>query len=116
MNTRQAFCRFAAAAGVLLLSGWNARTARAEHHLDFTLHNKSNKSVYAIYVAPANSAAWGRNVLGRDVLFRGQSTRITFPGQSPSSPCFWDVNIVYSDGTSTQERFNLCQSRQVVAR
>jgi hypothetical protein len=116
MNTRQAFCRFVAVAtGLLLLVGWDARPACAEH-LDFTLYNKSYKSIYAIYVKPANSAVWGRDVLGRDVLFRGESTRVNFPGQSPNSPCLWEVKIVYSDGTSAQERFNLCQSSQVFAR
>jgi len=117
VTTRQAFCRFAAvAAGLLLLGGWDARPVRAEHHLDFTLYNKSYKSIYAIYVTPASSAVWGRDVLGRDVLFRGESTRITFPGQSPNSPCLWAVKIVYSDGTSAQQRFNRCQSSQVFAR
>lgn len=116
MNTRKAFFKFAAAAaGVLLLVGCSSRPARADH-LNFTLSNKSYKSIYAIYVTPASSAVWGRDVLGRDVLLRGESTRITFPGQTPSSPCFWDVKVVYSDGTSAQERFNLCESTQVVAR
>jgi hypothetical protein len=62
-----------------------------------------------LYVSPASSDNWGQDVLGTDILRGGYFTRINFPGQTPNSPCMWDIKVVYADGTSTQKRFNLCK-------
>jgi hypothetical protein len=115
MVTRKAVCKFAASAAVaVLLVGSNVRPAHAE--LDFTLYNVSGRSVYNLYVTPANDPGWGRDVLREGVLLNGENTRITFPGQGPSSPCIWDVKVVYSDRTSAVNRFDLCTESSIYAR
>lgn len=115
MNTRKAFCKFAASTAVaVLLLGFNARPAHAGQ-LDFTLYNESGRSVYNLYVTPANEP-WGRDVLGTGVLRDGQSTRITFPGEGPSSPCLWDVKVVYGSGASNENRFDLCRESRIYVR
>jgi hypothetical protein len=116
MNTRAPFSRLAASAAVgLLLAAGIAWPAHA-NHLDFTLFNESGTSIYSLYVTPADSAVWGRDVLGRQTLSNRDSTRITFPGQTPNSPCLWDIKVVYSDRTTAVNRFNLCRSTAVYAR
>jgi hypothetical protein len=115
MATRTLRRLAASAAAVLLLFGWNAGPAHAGQ-LDFTLYNESGRSITYLYVSPANSNAWGQDVLGQGVLRDGGRTRITFPGQSSSSPCWWDIKVVYSDRTSAENRFNLCTESRIYAR
>ena len=114
MNARKTIGRLAAAASLALLAGWTAAPAHAIT-LDFTLYNVSGRSIHNLYVTPANEP-YCRDVLGRGVLLSGESTRITFPGQNSSSPCLWDVKVVYSDRTYAENRFDLCAEGKIYAR
>jgi hypothetical protein len=91
MTTPKALSKFAvSAAFAVLLVGWSVFPAHADH-LNFTLHNESRKSISYLYVAPASSDNWGQDVLGSGILRSGYYTRISFPGQTPNSPCLWDI-------------------------
>ena len=83
------------------------------NHLNFTLYNESGRTISRLYVSPSSSDMWGRDVLGTDVLNNGFSTRISFPGQSENSPCWWDVKVVFGDGSSSTGNYNLCQTRSI---
>jgi hypothetical protein len=116
MNAHKAFCKFTASAAIaLLLVGWTVWSVDAEH-LNFTLYNESSKSIFRLYVSPARSDRWGGDVLSTGILRSGRSTRITFPGQNPSSPCIWDIKVVYGDGSNAVNRLNLCEINEVNAR
>jgi hypothetical protein len=98
-------------AAVTLATGAEA-PAHADH-LNFTLYNSSGKTIRRLYVSPASSNSWGRDVLGLDVLYDGASTRINFPGQNSSSPCWWDVKVVFRSGSSSVGEYNLCRTRSI---
>jgi hypothetical protein len=115
MAIRKALLKLATSASVLsLLTGLSAQLAYAEH-LNFTLYNGSRKTIYYLYVS-ATGSPLGQDVLGSGVLESGGSTRITFPNQSPESPCTYNVKVVFADGTEVQDRFNLCESDSVTVR
>ena len=115
INPRKAFGRLAISAAIaLILAGWNAWPVHAEH-LNFTLYNKSGKTIANVYVSRTDTDVWGEDVLGQSVLQSGESRRINFPGQNPESPCSWDIKVIYDDGTSAEMRsHDLCQSNNSV--
>jgi hypothetical protein len=116
MRTQRTFRKFAVSTAIALLLVVGYVWPIHAGHLNFTLYNDSSQSILNLYVSPAQSGAWGRDVLGQDVLRRGGSTRITFPGQTPNSPCMWDIMIVYSNLTTAKNRFDLCTVKEINAR
>ena len=58
----------------------------------FTVVNRSPWDIYAVHVTPTDAARWGRDILGIDVLERGDSTAIAL------EPGVWDIKIVDEDG------------------
>jgi len=86
------------------------------NHLDFTLYNNNELSIWAIYVSAAKSDYWGGDILGRDVLSSGESTRVSFPYSTASSPCVYDIKIVYSNATYDLTQENLCQIDSISTR
>jgi hypothetical protein len=107
MNFRQAHLKFVSVTVFSLLTAWITEPARA-NHLDFTVYNETSNPIQALYVSAARSSNWGQDILGRDVLYGGNSTRVTFPGQSPNSPCIYDIRAVFADNSTSEGRFNLC--------
>lgn len=99
------------ASAVTLATGIES-PARADH-LNFTLYNSSGQTIRRLYVSPSSSSNWGRDVLGRDVLYNGASTRISFPDQNSRSPCWWEVKVVFNGGSSTVGEYNLCRTRSI---
>jgi hypothetical protein len=115
MNARKALCKFTTFAAIaLVLVGGHVWPVHA-NHLNFTLYNQSSQSIRRLYVSPASSDKWGNDVLGTDILRSGRSTRITFPGQNIYSSCLWDIKVVYSNGSSAVNRFDLCEVNVVTA-
>lgn len=118
-NNRHSFstCRntvqkLAAALGLgIALSAASAAPARADH-LNFTLVNKSGLTIINVYVKAAHSDYWGRDILRQD-LPAWQNLRVSFPGQTPSSPCVYDVKIVYLNYSQAVNRFNFCEVKLV---
>lgn len=104
---RKAIRRLAVVLGLgCALSAAGAAPARA-NHLNFTLLNKSGLTIIHLYVKAAHSDYWGRDILRQD-LPSWQNLRVSFPGQSPSSPCVYDVKIIYFDYSQAVNRFNFC--------
>lgn len=86
----------------------NVQSAFADH-LNFTLYNDNDLSIWYLNVSRADSDIWSGDILGTDVLGSGEYTRVTFPYSTYSSPCIWDVFIVYSNATYDVTRQDLCQ-------
>lgn len=107
MTLRQVSFQFFSVTCLALIAGAIAKPARADH-LNFTLYNESSNPITALYISAARSRSWGPDILGRDILDMGNSTRITFPGQNQNSPCIYDIKAIFSDNSSSTGRFNLC--------
>jgi hypothetical protein len=45
-------------------------------HSTFTIINDSDYSIYEIYLTPVDTYDWGPNLLGRDILYSGESMTI----------------------------------------
>lgn len=97
-----------ATAFALPMVSLNVQSALARH-LDFTLVNNNDLSIWEINVSPNYSNRWGPDILGEDVLPSGKSTRVTFPYSNPSSPCVYDIKVVYSNQTYDVTKENLCE-------
>jgi len=94
------------------LSLWPT-TAKADH-LNFTIYNNSGYTISRVHVSPSRSAYWNHNVLDGPLL-SGGNAYIYFPEQSPNSPCYWDVKVVFRSGASSNLwRHNLCASNNSV--
>lgn len=57
------------------------------------MQNNSNSDIYYIHMSPTSQSTWGPDLLGRDVLQRGQV--FVIQGISPGN---WDVRVVDRDG------------------
>jgi hypothetical protein len=77
---------------------------------NFWLLNNTGRTIDRVYVAPHNAnATWGEDVLGQASLPNGIGTTIYF--LDSSLRCFYDVRIVFSNGTHEDylQGRNLCQ-------
>src|SRR5215212_753939 len=91
--------RFVAAPLAMLALGavlFAPHSASADQR-DFTLVNRSERTITNAYVSPSASSRWGSDVLGRDVLPSGRSTGIVFTGGS-SGQCYYDIRVVTRGG------------------
>ncbi len=84
--------------------------ARAANDADFTLKNKTGYQIDEVYVSPASSKSWGRDIMGTDALADGERVKITFP--HGNGACMFDIKVKYHDDNSTAEwdNINLCQT------
>jgi hypothetical protein len=70
----------------------NAATQRGG---EFMIVNRSNYTVYHLYLSPSRAARWGRDQLGRKVIRPGDSYTLY------GIPCgLYDVKVVDNDGDS----------------
>lgn len=80
---------------------------------DFTLHNRSQHDIDALYISEVNDDQWGSDILGADILKDGQDAEIGFKGYR-DGVCFWDLKIEQSDdegengSTWVVKNVNLC--------
>lgn len=58
----------------------------------FTVVNNSSIDIYHLYVSPSEEATWGDDVLGREVLERGDSATIVMTSGK------WDVKVTDNEG------------------
>ncbi|PSB00960.1 hypothetical protein [Merismopedia glauca] len=76
---------------------------------DFKFHNNTSKKIEQLYVSASRSDNWEEDVLGRDILRGGETTRINFPNSNPNI-CSYDIRVVFTDKSVVEKRgFNLCQ-------
>lgn len=116
MRTCKTSFKVATSAAIFsVLAGLNAQIAQAIN-LNFTLYNETSKTIYYLYVSAARSNTWGSDILGAGVIASGGYENITFPNQSSSSPCIYDIRVVFNDGTKSEGRHNLCEVSSVTVR
>jgi hypothetical protein len=99
---RRIFARFAAlpAAIVLLAAVW-ALPVLAASQGDFTVVNNTSIVLTHLFVGPSDSADWGDDILGQDVLNPSESANVTF-SKFDSSYCLYDVKVLGSQGQTGQ--------------
>lgn len=80
---------------------------------DFTLHNRSQHDIDALYISEVNDDEWGTDILGTGILKEGQDAEIGFQGYR-DGVCYWDLKIEQSDeegqngSTWIVKNVNLC--------
>jgi hypothetical protein len=85
----------------------------AEGAQDFTLHNRSQHDIDALYISEVNDDKWGSDILGADILKDGADCEINFKGYR-DGVCYWDLKIEQSDSegengsTWVVKNVNLC--------
>ncbi len=94
---RCTFVRFATlpAALALLVALW-VMPALADPR-DFSVVNDSSITLAQVFVGPSDSADWGNDIMGRDVLSSGETVNISF-SRFDGETCLYDVKVVGSAG------------------
>jgi len=76
---------------------------------DFVLVNNTGITIYDLYVAEADSAQWGEDILGDQILNDGEELEINFSGYGDNE-CLFDILIGDTEGNYFWwEDFNLCE-------
>ncbi len=84
------------------------RVVLAAVNLDFTLHNKTEKTIHHMYVSGHDDDQWGEDVLGKDVLEEGESTEIKF--SEGTAAAAYDMKIEFDDkSTGVWKNLDLSQ-------
>ncbi|MBN9562521.1 MAG: hypothetical protein J0H14_17615 [Alphaproteobacteria bacterium] len=79
---------------------------------DFKLVNRTGYQIDSVYVSPASSKSWGRDIMGRDAVADGESVKITFPHRD--AVCHFDIKVKYNDGDEAEwGNVDLCQYETV---
>jgi hypothetical protein len=72
----------------------------------FRLNNRSAATINEIYVSSSNDNAWGRDLLGQNVLAPGQTLTIRLP----QAQCLNDIRVVLASGQAHERRrVDTCQ-------
>ncbi len=108
--------RFAFAATLLASSVALAPTAHAQAKQDFTLVNKTGYTLSELYVSPAKSDDWQKDLLGQRTLADGATQRVTF--NRSATTCKWDLKVVYEDDDSNAVWYgiDLCEISRITIR
>ena len=74
---------------------------------DFQVYNRTRVDIKRLYVSPSGARGWEEDVLGRDKLSSGDSTKIYFEGNA--STCRYDIRAEFYDGDVVEDyKINLC--------
>ena len=94
--------------GLSLVAG----TAAAQN-ADFSLVNRTGYPISEVYVSPTKAKSWGKDILGRHTIEKGETWKLTFP--QSKSQCVQDLKIVFEDDNSevVWENFNLCEIEKI---
>ena len=71
-------------------------TAALASDADFVLRNKTGYQIDEVYVAPATSKRWGKDIMGTSALGDGEQVKIVFP--HGNGACMFDIKVKYNDG------------------
>jgi hypothetical protein len=78
----------------------------------FTLHNKTSRTMTALYVGPTTDDNWGPNILSGSAS-SGSDVTVTWTKSAPDV-CEWDVKGVFDDGSSAEVRnVDFCKVSEV---
>jgi len=81
-------------------------TGQTANNTTVLLWNRSQESIFKIYVSPQNSDKWGTDLLGLKVLSAGESFMLEPPA---TQGCIFDVRVEYKGGRYEQkERQDFC--------
>lgn len=106
---RRTFARFAAVA--LLAALW-VMPAFADPR-DFSVVNNSSIVLTHVFVGPSDSADWGDDIMGRDVLNPSETVNVTF-SKFDGSSCLYDVKVIGQSGqTGVLYKVDLCNTTTV---
>lgn len=95
------------------LMALNAGSALADQR-NFRLVNDSPVVINEAYVSSVTTNNWEEDVLGRDTLSSGQSTRITF-SRGVAGTCAYDIKVVTAQNRSFERaNVNLCKTNDVI--
>jgi len=76
---------------------------------DFVLVNNTGITIYDLYVAEADSAEWGEDILAEQILNDGEELEISFSGYGDND-CLFDILIGDTEGNYFWwEDFDLCE-------
>jgi len=63
--------------------------------------NRAQEPIFRLFVSPNNSNSWGIDLLGRTILYTGDSFRVEPPA---SQGCNFDVRVEYKSGRNEEKR------------
>lgn len=97
---------------VLTLGIIASGTAIASASTAFYVENDSDTTVYHLYMSRHSSGIWGPDQLGSDVLRPGERLTLNVP-DGAFDTCYWDVGVVFTDGTTDAADFDMCSGDTV---
>ena len=100
--------RLVAAASALAFAALAAMPAAAQTY-GVRFQNVSGMTVYSIRTSPTHDAYWSDDYLYENVLVPGAGLNITFTNVSN---CYYDVEIVFTDGTGYTDTWDICSYSQ----
>ena len=105
---RRSFARLAALpAAIALLAALWAIPAFADPR-DFNVVNSTSVVLTHVFVSPSDTADWGDDIMGRDLLNPDESVNVTF-GKFDGSSCLYDVKVLGQQGqTGFLYKVDLC--------
>ncbi|MBW4681855.1 MAG: hypothetical protein KME19_17320 [Microcoleus vaginatus WJT46-NPBG5] len=109
MRFNQSFCTFMAATALAapLVSLSVKSTQAQDQNLSFSLINRASSPLTEFYTSPTGVNNWERDILGVDVLNRGESAQVSIADGRRT--CIYDIRGVFADGETVEDyRVNLC--------
>jgi len=89
-----------------------APAAQSANNTTVILWNRSQETIFRIYVSPQNSDKWGSELLGARILSVGESFTLEPPA---TQGCIFDVRVEYKGGRHEQkERQDFCPLSELV--
>ncbi len=84
-----------------------------ESKLNFTLVNKTGYKIDEVYLSPGNTASWGGDIMGVDVLANNSSVDIVFDPDEDHE--WWDMKVVFVDYNEAViwQNFNLAAIHKI---
>jgi hypothetical protein len=80
---------------------------------DFNVANNSSIVLTHVYVSPSDTADWGDDIMGRDVLNAGENVNVTF-ARFDGTTCLYDVQVIGQQGQSgVLYKIDLCSISNV---
>jgi hypothetical protein len=78
-----------------------------QEDLSFTVVNRTGSALQDFYLSPTGLSDWEDDILGRDMLYSGESATISV--EDGRRTCLYDLRGVFADGEVLEDyRVNLC--------
>lgn len=106
------FARTIAVSALALLgmASFSVTSAQAQERW-IDVYNNTNQSIFYVYMSPVGPSPWGRDLLGDDIIYSGESYRVE-PRQRTGS-CIFRMKVEFENGRSIESRrFNACEATE----